>query len=104
MKPERRKRCAISHALPIDDENAIGYPLRMKLTVQLLPTPEQKTALLETMARFNAAATYAAQVGFDAGVFGQVSLHHLAYAAIRTRFGLSAQMAVRAIAKAVECF
>jgi hypothetical protein len=43
-------------------------------------------------------------VGFDAGVFGQVSLHHLAYAALRTRFGLAAQMAVRAIAKAVECF
>ena len=78
----------------------------MKLTLQLhlLPTPEQHTALRDTMARFNEAASYAAQVGFTAGVFGQVSLHHLAYYQIRERFGLSSQMAVRAIAKAVECF
>jgi IS605 OrfB family transposase len=78
----------------------------MKLTLQLrlLPTPEQHAALLDTMARFNAAATFAAHTGFAAGVFGQVSIHHLAYYAIRERFGLSSQMAVRAIAKAVECF
>jgi putative transposase len=78
----------------------------MKLTIQLqlLPTPDQKANLLDTMDRFNEAATFAARVGFDAGVFGQVSIHKLAYKEIRERFGLSAQLAVRAIAKAVECF
>ena len=52
----------------------------------------------------NEAATYAAAKGFAAGVYGQVSLHHLSYYKIRERFGLSSQLAVRAIAKAVECF
>ncbi len=56
------------------------------------------------MAAFNAAATYAAQAGFAAGLFGQISIHHLVYYEIRTRFGLSSQLAVRAMAKAVECF
>jgi len=56
------------------------------------------------MERFNAAASYAAEVGFGAKVFGQVTLHRLCYREIRERFGLSSQMAVRAIAKAVECF
>jgi IS605 OrfB family transposase len=56
------------------------------------------------MERVNQAATFAAECGFKAGVFSQPAIHKLAYAEIRSRFGLSAQMAVRAIGKAVECF
>ena len=78
----------------------------MKLTIQLqiLPDADQKAVLLTTMARFNEAATFAARAGFEAKVFAQPSIHKLAYREIRDRFGLSAQMAVRAIGKAVECF
>src|SRR5579863_10545117 len=78
----------------------------MKFTMQLkiLPTKEQSAVLLDTMARFNAAASYAARVAFDAGVFSQPSIHYRCYAQIRQRYGLSAQMAVRAIGKAVEVF
>lgn len=78
----------------------------MKLTLQLklLPTPEQATALLDTMRRFNAAATFAAEQGFAAGVFSAPAIHKLCYVALRERFGLSAQMAVRAIGKAAEVF
>jgi putative transposase len=78
----------------------------MKLTiqVQLLPDVDQKSVLLDTMERFNEAASFAARTGFDAGVFSQPSIHKLCYREIRDRFGLSAQMAVRAIGKAVECF
>src|SRR5262249_18629823 len=52
----------------------------------------------------NAAATYAARVGFDHHVFSQVSIHRLCYQELRERFGLGAQHAVRAISKAVESF
>lgn len=78
----------------------------MKLTLQLklVPTSEQHTALLETMRAFNAAASYAAEVGFAAKVFAQASIHVRCYRALRERFGLSSQMAVRAIGKAVETF
>ena len=78
----------------------------MKLTIQLqlLPTAEQAVLLLATMERFNEAASFAAQLAFEAGVFSQPSVHKLAYYGIRERFGLSSQLAVRAIGKAVECF
>jgi IS605 OrfB family transposase len=78
----------------------------MKLTIQLqlLPSVEQTAILLDTMRRVNEAATFAAQQGFAAGVFSQPSIHKLAYRTIRERFGLSAQLAVRAIGKAVEVF
>jgi IS605 OrfB family transposase len=78
--------------------------MKLVIQLQLLPTAKQKADLLRTMERFNAAATFAAKVGFEAKVYGQVKIHHLAYHAIREQFGLTAQMAVRAIAKAVECF
>ena len=78
----------------------------MKLTLQLklVPTPEQHAALLETMHVCNAAASSAAQVGFAAHVFSQQAIHVRCYRELRERFGLSAQMAVRAIGKAVETF
>jgi len=78
--------------------------MKLTLQLQLLPSEAQKADLLRTMETFNAAANFAAEQGFAAGYFGQVNLHRITYAAIRERFGLSAQMAVRAIAKAVEVF
>jgi putative transposase len=78
--------------------------VKLTLQLQLLPDAEQAKRLLATLERSNQAATLAARCGFDAGVFSQPSIHKLAYAEIRSRFGLSAQMAVRAIGKAVECF
>jgi putative transposase len=78
----------------------------MKLTLQLklVPTVEQHSALLETMHAFNAAASYAAEVGFRDHVFSQQAIHARCYRELRERFGLSAQMAVRAIGKAHETF
>jgi IS605 OrfB family transposase len=71
----------------------------MKLTLQLklLPTPEQADALLDTMRRYNEAATYAAEQGFACSVFSKPSIQKLAYRECREQFGLSSQMAVRAI-------
>jgi putative transposase len=78
--------------------------VKLTIQLQLLPDAEQRSRLLATMERVNEAATFAARRGFEAGVFSQPSIHKLVYADIRSRFGLSAQMAVRAIGKAVECF
>jgi IS605 OrfB family transposase len=78
--------------------------VKLTLQLQILPDAEQRRRLLETMERVNEAATFAAQCGFKAKVFSQPSIHKLAYAEIRSRFKVSAQMAVRAIGKAVECF
>jgi len=78
--------------------------MKLTLQVQVLPDAERTETLLATMERFNAAANFAAEVGFEAGVFSQPSIHERCYKEIRERFGLSAQMAVRAIGKAVEAF
>lgn len=90
--------------LTIEAIYPILYSMKLTLQLQLLPTPEQSTLLLKTMAAFNAAASYAAQVGFEAKVYGQPGIHKRCYYHLREAFGLSAQMAVRAIAKAVEVF
>lgn len=78
----------------------------MKLTLQirLLPDAEQTAALSDVMTACNAAATHAAWVACQAGVFSQPSIHRLCYAELRETFGLSAQLAVRAIGKAAEVF
>jgi IS605 OrfB family transposase len=78
--------------------------VKLTLQLRLLPDAEQSARLLATMERVNEAATFASRCGFDAGVFSQPSIHKLAYREIRDRFGLSAQMTVRAIGKTVECF
>ena len=57
--------------------------MKLTLQLQLLPTADQKADLLATMERFNEAASFAAKVGFEAGVFGQVTLHRLCYRDIR---------------------
>ena len=78
--------------------------MKLTLQIQVLPNADQKAVLLDTMERFNAAASHAAKVGFEDNVFSQPSIHSRCYAELRERFGLSAQMAVRAIGKAVEAF
>jgi putative transposase len=76
--------------------------MKLTLQMQLLPDDTQCPVLLSTMERFNEAATFAAKVAFDAGVRSQPAIHARCYREIRDRFGLSSQMAVRAIGKVVE--
>lgn len=78
--------------------------MKLTLQLQLLPTEPQHRALLDTMRAFNAGASYAAKVAFEDQVFNQKSIHARCYYELRERFNLSAQMAVRAIGKAVEVF
>ena|SRR3990167_5991869 len=82
------------------------YNLCMQLTVKikLLTSDDQKVSLLNTMAVFNGAANVAAKSGFDNHVFSQPSIHRLTYYSLRESTGLTAQLVVRAIGKAVECF
>jgi putative transposase len=94
------------NGINVDYGAIVSYNRDMNLTlrIRLMPTDDQRDLLLSTMERFNQAASFAAKAGFEAKVHSQPSIHKLAYAEIRTRFDLSAQMAVRAIGKAVEAF
>jgi putative transposase len=70
--------------------------------LRLAPSTEQGEALLVTMRVCNAAATCAAEVAFQHKTANKIRLQALCYGRLREEFGLSAQMAIRAIAKACE--
>lgn len=78
--------------------------MQLTIKIKILPDAEQKKSLLSTMAAFNLAANDAARAGFDNRVFSQPSIQKLAYYPIRETYNLTAQFAIRAIGKAVECF
>ena len=78
----------------------------MKLTarVKLLPTTEQANALRDTLERANEACGYISEQAWQSQTFKQFPLHKLTYYAVRERFGLSAQMAVRAVARVADAY
>jgi IS605 OrfB family transposase len=76
----------------------------LTLKLKLLPDPAQHDALLETMERFNAACNDIAAVAFRERSANKVKLQHLVYRDIRERFGLSAQLTIRAIAKVAGAY
>lgn len=78
--------------------------MNLTLLVKLQPTADQATALLETMERFNAACDAIAEVAFREHTANKIRLQKIVYYDIRERFGLSAQMTVRAISKTCEAY
>jgi len=74
------------------------------MKLKLITSPEQKRALLDTMARFNSACNYISQVAWENQTFGQIKLHKLTYYEVRARFELASQMTIRAIGKVVESY
>ena len=78
--------------------------MKLVAAVKLVPPKSAEIALTATLARCNEAATWLAKAGFEASTFRQFDLHKLGYAELRTRFGLTAQAAVRTIAKVADAF
>ena len=78
--------------------------MKTTLQVKLLPSSEQHAALLDTMHVFNAACTWIATYAFQQRCASKFVLQKALYQEIRQRFGLSAQLAIRAIAKTVEAY
>jgi IS605 OrfB family transposase len=78
--------------------------MKQTLMIKLAPTPEQYNSLLKTMRQFNEACNYISQISSNTFTFGQYHLQHKVYNYIREHYSLSAQMAVRAIAKVSESY
>lgn len=78
----------------------------MKLTakIKLQPTPDQYDTLLNTLETANAACNDISRQAWETEIFRQFDLHKLVYGDIRARYGLSAQMTVRAIAKVAYAY
>ncbi len=67
---------------------------------KLAPTPEQASEIDATLKAFAGACDFAADAARRIGSTNKVKVQHDAYRAIRERFGLSANLAIRAIARA----
>lgn len=78
--------------------------MKTTLQVKLLPSPEQHELLLDTMHAFNAACTWIAAYAYQERCASKFVLQKALYQEIRQRFTLSAQLAIRAIAKVVEAY
>src|SRR5918911_4039308 len=78
--------------------------VRLTLPVKLVPSAEQVASLLATVERFNAACDWLGGVAFRERCANKVVLQKLAYYDVRARFGLAAQLSIRAISKTVEAY
>lgn len=78
----------------------------MKLIAQikLQPTEQQADALKRTLIAANKAANLLSCLAWETRQFRQFDLHHAGYYAIREQFGLSAQAAVRVVAKVADAY
>lgn len=78
--------------------------MKLVVNIQLKPSEEQAVALRSTLERCNAACNWLAERATEAGTTKQFTLHKLCYKEVRERFGLTAQAAVRCIAKVADAF
>lgn len=78
--------------------------MKLIAQVKLLPLPEQAVALMLTLEQANAACQFVSNTAWDRKTFRQYDLHHKCYQTIREKFNLSAQVAVRAIAKVAYAY
>lgn len=78
----------------------------MLLTVKskLITNQEQHDKLLKTMEKFNEACDFISEFAYKNWIFGKIGIQKHLYYEIRGKFGLSAQMAVRAIGKVAESY
>jgi IS605 OrfB family transposase len=78
--------------------------MKLIAQVKLVSTPEQAAALRHTLEQANAACRFVSDTAWETKTFRQYDLHHKCYQAVREQFGLSAQVAVRAIAKVADAY
>lgn len=78
----------------------------MLLTVKskLITDNEQHDKLLKTMGKFNEACNFISVFAYKKRVFGKVGIQKELYYVIREKYGLSAQMTVRAVGKVAESY
>lgn len=83
---------------------AVAVVVQRTVVLKTAASPEQFRAVRRTILAFNAACNWAAGVAFREKVCNKLRLQKLAYADLRSRFALSAQMAVRCIAKTCDAY
>jgi len=78
--------------------------MKIIASLKLLPTEEQKKALLETIERINDACNYISEVAWQNKRFGRWALHKLCYYDVKERFDLTSQAVIHAIGKVANAY
>ena len=78
--------------------------MKLVANIKLKPTKEQKVLLRFTLERCNDACNWLSEQAWNAKVFGQFNLHKLCYHDLRAKFEITAQVAVRCIAKVADSY
>jgi IS605 OrfB family transposase len=78
--------------------------MKIVAQIKLQATAAQADALRRTLEAANAACNAVSEVAWKAKVFKKFDLQKLCYAAIREGYGLSAQLAIRVIAKVGDAY
>ncbi len=78
--------------------------MKLSSQVKLVLDAPKSDALVRTIRAANDACNYASMVAWQKRTFRQFPLHRLVYKDIRSRFGVSAQVAVRVIAKVADAY
>jgi len=71
---------------------------------KLITSVEQHDSLLKTMEKFNEACNFISVFAYMKRTFGKVGIQKQLYYEIREKYGLSAQMTVRAVGKVAESY
>jgi putative transposase len=84
--------------------NAVMINVKQVVQVRILPTPEQASALADTLHACNAAASWLSGQMHADRVFRKFDVQKRFYTELRERFGLAAQPAIRVIGKTVDAY
>lgn len=83
---------------------AMLHNMKLIVQVRLYPTNEQLPVLKQTLETANAACDYVSQRAWETQKFKRYPLQSLTYYEVRERFGLTAQMAIRCLAKVADAY
>jgi len=78
--------------------------MNLTVKIKLLTDEEQYNRLFATMRIFNHACNYISEVAYSTKTFAKFEVHKACYYNVRETYGLSSQMAVRAIGKVCESY
>ena len=78
--------------------------MKLIAQVKLQTSPEEHKVLLDTLLRSNQCANALSDFAWDSQTFRQYDLHRAKYFELKERFGLSAQVTIRAISKVSNAY
>ena len=78
--------------------------MKQVVVLKLEATPEQRQAMRETVEACNRGCDHVAAVAFAKRLANKIALQPFVYGTLRAEYGLSSQMAIRSISKAVEAY